>query len=554
MNQLIKKQLSKHKIGIAIYLITYITEIILSLLEPVIFGKILDMLISHSGTINDKLIQNIILLCIVLISSFILYCISRRVIYSTGRKVKQGIYTDLIKKFEKSNISFFESVDKGTFVSYIINDINSLWSIIGHGAIEITRVVAYTVIGFIISMKYVNFSLSISVFIVFPIFIYLIIKQSSKVEIATKEIKELNAMLSKKINDGFCGFTVIKSYVKEQDTIEQFNDINKKLKDKNIHYNKVVAKIDSISTICQGISFSIACIYGIYLVMHNVITIGSFIAFNSIIQKIISDYIYAGNLVRKVSELKIINKRIQFLYNTEVYSNGKNKMPRNPNINIKNLNYRYSNEKENTLENINLNIPYGSFIGILGKTGSGKTTLANIITKFYKIDRDIIKINDVDINDIDRYSFYDDVAYVMQEDYIYDNTIKYNVELGKEYDGQEVEKALEKSEFLSTVNKLPEKRETCIGESGIKISGGQKQRLLLARNLITKPKILIIDNGLTGLDMETRKRVIEKITNKNKDMTLIIISNMIEDITEADKIYILEEKTLKEINLMEVQK
>ena len=554
MNQLIKKQLSKHKIGIAIYLITYITEIILSLLEPVIFGKILDMLISHSGTINDKLIQNIILLCIVLISSFILYCISRRVIYSTGRKVKQGIYTDLIKKFEKSNISFFESVDKGTFVSYIINDINSLWSIIGHGAIEITRVVAYTVIGFIISMKYVNFSLSISVFIVFPIFIYLIIKQSSKVEIATKEIKELNAMLSKKINDGFCGFTVIKSYVKEQDTIEQFNDINKKLKDKNIHYNKVVAKIDSISTICQGISFSIACIYGIYLVMHNVITIGSFIAFNSIIQKIISDYIYAGNLVRKVSELKIINKRIQFLYNTEVYSNGKNKMPRNPNINIKNLNYRYSNEKENTLENINLNIPYGSFIGILGKTGSGKTTLANIITKFYEIDRDIIKINDVDINDIDRYSFYDDVAYVMQEDYIYDNTIKYNVELGKEYDGQEVEKALEKSEFLSTVNKLPEKRETCIGESGIKISGGQKQRLLLARNLITKPKILIIDNGLTGLDMETRKRVIEKITNKNKDMTLIIISNMIEDITESDKIYILEEKTLKEINLMEVQK
>lgn len=554
MNQLIKKQLSKHKIGIAIYLITYITEIILSLLELVIFGKILDMLISHSGTINDKLIQNIILLCIVLISSFILYCISRRVIYSTGRKVKQGIYTDLIKKFEKSNISFFESVDKGTFVSYIINDINSLWSIIGHGAIEITRVVAYTVIGFIISMKYVNFSLSISVFIVFPIFIYLIIKQSSKVEIATKEIKELNAMLSKKINDGFCGFTVIKSYVKEQDTIEQFNDINKKLKDKNIHYNKVVAKIDSISTICQGISFSIACIYGIYLVMHNVITIGSFIAFNSIIQKIISDYIYAGNLVRKVSELKIINKRIQFLYNTEVYSNGKNKMPRNPNINIKNLNYRYSNEKENTLENINLNIPYGSFIGILGKTGSGKTTLANIITKFYEIDRDIIKINDVDINDIDRYSFYDDVAYVMQEDYIYDNTIKYNVELGKEYDGQEVEKALEKSEFLSTVNKLPEKRETCIGESGIKISGGQKQRLLLARNLITKPKILIIDNGLTGLDMETRKRVIEKITNKNKDMTLIIISNMIEDITEADKIYILEEKTLKEINLMEVQK
>ena len=381
MNILIKNQLKKYKLGILTFLIIYIIEIILSLLEPVIFGAILDMLISNRGNISIELKQNIILLCAVLLSSFILYVLSRRIIYSTGRKVKQGIYTDLIEKFEKSKISFFESVDKGTFVSYIVNDINSLWSIIGHGTIEITRVIAYTIIGFIISMKYVNFSLSISVFVVFPIFIYLIIKQNSKIEIATKETKDLNAKLSKKINDGFCGFTVIKSYVKEQETIEQFNDINKKMKDKNVQYNKSVAKIDIISTICQGVSFSIACIFGIYLVMQNVITIGSFIAFNSIIQKIISDYIYAGNLVRKVNELKIINKRIQFLYNTETYSNGKNIMPKKPGIRICNLNYKYSSEKENTLENINIDIPYGSFIGILGKTRFWKNYISQYINE-----------------------------------------------------------------------------------------------------------------------------------------------------------------------------
>lgn len=381
MNILIKNQLKKYKLGILTFLIIYIIEIILSLLEPVIFGAILDMLISNRGNISIELKQNIILLCAVLLSSFILYVLSKRIIYSTGRKVKQGIYTDLIEKFEKSKISFFESVDKGTFVSYIVNDINSLWSIIGHGTIEITRVIAYTIIGFIISMKYVNFSLSISVFVVFPIFIYLIIKQNSKIEIATKETKDLNAKLSKKINDGFCGFTVIKSYVKEQETIEQFNDINKKMKDKNVQYNKSVAKIDIISTICQGVSFSIACIYGIYLVMQNVITIGSFIAFNSIIQKIISDYIYAGNLVRKVNELKIINKRIQFLYNTETYSNGKNIMPKKPGIRICNLNYKYSSEKENTLENINIDIPYGSFIGILGKTRFWKNYISQYINE-----------------------------------------------------------------------------------------------------------------------------------------------------------------------------
>ncbi len=368
MNKLIKNQLNNHKLGFSMYFITYITEIILSLIEPVIFGKILDMLLTNYKHIEDNIIKNIIFLCVLLLVSFVLYCSCRIIIYSIGRKVKQGIYTNLIEKFEKSNISFFESVDKGTFVSYIVNDINSLWSIIGHGTIEITRVIAYTIIGFIISMKYVNFSLSISVFIVFPIFIYFIIKQNSELEVITRESKELNAKLSKKINDGFCGFTVIKSYVREQETIEQFNDINKKIKDKNIQYNKTLAKINIISTICQGISFSITCIYGIYLVMENVITIGSFIAFNSIIQKIISDYIYAGNLVKKVNELKIIDNRIQFLYNIEIYSNGKNEMPKKPSIKISNLDYRYKNERENVLENINIEIPYGSFIGILGKT------------------------------------------------------------------------------------------------------------------------------------------------------------------------------------------
>lgn len=368
MNKLIRKQFKKHKFAIFAYLITYLLEIILSLIEPIVLGNILDILINKNKNLNYNLIHNIIILVSIILLSYLLYFTSRRIIYSTGRKIKQGIHTDLIDNFEKTDISFFNKVDKGTFVSYIVNDINILWSIIGHGLIEITRVVAYTVIGFIISMKYVNFSLSMSVFSVFPFFIYLIIKQNSKILKATKEKKDLNAKLSKKINDGFSGFTVIKSYVKEEDTIKQFNDINKQIRNENIKYNKIVSKIDVISIICKGISYSITCVYGIYLVMNNIITIGSFIAFNSIVQKIISDYIYAGNLVSKVNELKIINKRIDFLTNNKKYLNGKIKMPTNPTITINNLNYKFNNEEENTLENINIEMPYGSFIGILGKT------------------------------------------------------------------------------------------------------------------------------------------------------------------------------------------
>ena len=545
MNKLIKAELAKHKIALLFFFVIYIAYIILSLLEPIIFGKILDIILYNFGSVSVEVIYKTILLCIILFLSFIFTFLYRKIIFLTGRKVKQGVLVSLLQKFECANINFFENIDKGTFVSYLINDINQLWSIIGHGFIEITRVLAYTVIGFIVSIRYVNFSLSISVFIIFPIFLYLIMKQNFKSQKLLKEKKDLEAALSKKINDGFCGFTVIKSYVKEKETIDQFNNINRLIKEKNIDYNKVIAHIEVISTICKGISFAIACVYGIYLVVENVITIGEFIAFNSIIQKVLSDYTYAGNLVKKVNELKIINNRIQCLYNIQIDYNGNKKMPKNPNISIKDLYFKYNSDSDNVLENININIPYGSFIGILGKTGSGKTTLANILTKFYKIDNEKIFFDNIDINDINRDSFYNDVSYVMQEDYIYDDIVKYNIDLGKKYEENEIKKALKQSEILSTIENFPEKYETYIGDRGIKISGGQKQRLILSRNIISSPKILIIDDGLTGLDIETRKKVIENIT-RNKKITLILISNTIDDIKNADKKYILENKTLKE--------
>ena len=551
MNKLIKEQLNKHKIELLLFFIIYIVAIILSLLEPIIFGEILDIILENFGLISIEVIHKVILLCVILLISFIFTFLYRRIIFSMGRKVKQEVLSSLLKNFECANINFFESIDKGTFVSYIINDINQLWSIVGHGFIEITRVLSYTIIGFIVSMKYVNFSLSISVFVVFPIFLYLIIKQNYKAQQLLKDKKDLEATLAKKINDGFCGFTVIKSYVKENETVDQFNDINRLLKEKNIEYNKVIAHIEVISIICKGTSFAIACIYGIYLVVQNVITIGEFIAFNSIIQKILSDYIYTGNLVKKVNELKIINKRIQLLTDIELDLDGNQKMPETPNITIKNLDFKYNNELENILENININIPYGSFIGILGKTGTGKTTLANILTRFYKIENGKVFFDNIDINSINKTSFYSNVSYVIQEDYIYDNIVKYNIDLGKDYTDDEIKKSLEQSEILNTIENFPEKYETYIGECGIKISGGQKQRLILSRNIISKPKILIIDDGLTGLDVETRMKVINNIT-KNKNITLILISNMIEDIKDADKKYILENKTLKEFGGIKV--
>lgn len=552
MHKLILEQFKKHKIEYMIFFIFYITNVIFALLEPITFGKILDSIINNVGKIDFETKKNIIILINILLVQYATNFLYRRILFPTSRKVKQGILNSILEKLEKAKIDFFDKTDKGKFVSYIINDITYIWSIMSHGMIELIRLISYTVFGFIFAVKYVNLPLTISVFITFPMFIYFIFRQNAKAQKLLYEKKEEEAKLSKHINDSFCGFSVIKSYVTEDETLKQFNIINNNLKNKNIEYNKITSSINSIVTFFQGLGFSISCILGLYLVVNGSITIGSFIAFNSIIQKVMKDYLYAGFLVEKSNMIKIIYKRIQFLYDIDTNNDGNTKMPENANIQIKNLDFKYNGEKENILENINLNIPSGSFIGILGKTGSGKTTLANILAKFYEIPTGKIFFNNIDINNIERKSFYEKFAYVMQDDYIYDNTVKHNIALYKNYNKNEINEATEKAELIDTIEKLDKKYDTLIGDNGIKLSGGQKQRLILSRNLVTTPNILIIDNGFTGLDIDTRKKVIKNLNTRNNKTTLVIISSMMEDIKNADKIYKLENKTLVEINMEEV--
>lgn len=551
MHKLILEQLKKYKVQYLIFLALYLISIILALLEPVIFGKILDLIINNSGKIDYEIQKNILILVAILLLQYTANFIYRRILFPTARKVKQGILNSILNKLEKAQIDFFEKTDKGKFVSYIINDISEIWSIMSHGAIELIRLISYTVVGFIIAVKYVDFALSVAVFITFPMFIYFIFKQNAKAQKLLYEKKEEEAKLSKQINDSFCGFSVIKSYVTEEETLKQFNEINKNLKYKNIEYNKITSSINSIVTFFQGLGFSISCIFGLYLVVNGSITIGTFVAFNSIIQKVMKDYLYAGFLVAKANMLKIIYKRIQFLYDIDTNADGNVKMPEDADIQIIDLNFKYKGQKENILENINIDIPSGSFVGILGKTGSGKTTLANILAKFYEIPNGKIFFNNIDINDIERKSYYDKFAYVMQDDYIYDNTIKHNIKLYKDYEQNEIDCATKKAELFDTIEKMDKKYNTLIGDNGIKLSGGQKQRLILSRNLVTNPNILIIDNGFTGLDIDTRKKVVENLKNKDNKTTLVVISSMIEDIKNADKIYKLENKTLVEMNMEE---
>ena len=223
MHRLILEQFKKYKIEYMIFFIFYITNVIFALLEPVTFGKILDSIINNVGKIDFETKKNIFFLINILLVQYATNFLYRRFLFPTSRKVKQGILNSILEKLEKAKIDFFDKTDKGKFVSYIINDITYIWSIMSHGMIELIRLISYTVFGFIFAVKYVNLPLTIAVFITFPMFIYFIFRQNAKAQKLLYEKKEEEAKLSKHINDSFCGFSVIKSYVTEEETLKQFN-------------------------------------------------------------------------------------------------------------------------------------------------------------------------------------------------------------------------------------------------------------------------------------------------------------------------------------------
>lgn len=240
-----------------------------------------------------------------------------------------------------------------------------------------------------------------------------------------------------------------------------------------------------------------------------------------------------------ISNYKIASRRFDYFFNLDTYKKEGKKLEKIDKIEIKNLCYRYEEGAKLALDNINMTINKGEKIGIVGKVGSGKTTLMNILAGFYEVDKDTIFINGIDRNEYSLESIFQNIGYAMQKNVITDDTIKNNIDIRKEASNKQIEEISQKANILEDIQNMQDEFETKIGENGIKISGGQKQRIQIARNLLNVRNINIFDDTLSALDIDTEKKVIEEIENEIGDKVLILVSNKISMMEKMDKIFLL---------------
>lgn len=506
---------------------------------PTIIGNILDLLIE--GNASKEVIMNevysLIFYSLIMIIPRILY---RELFFVKARVSDTYLRRKVIEHLQYVKPEYYDREDKGTYLAYLSNEILLIRKFLGNAFFNTSRLIIAPIIGLVVIGSDFNIVLMLSILPIFPIAIYFLYKLYKKQQIILEKDRKVYLDLSKNIEQNTSGFSLIKLYNEQENQRKKFEKINEETYKSDINVGKIIYKMDAISNMLYAACYCIGFSVGLLLVNKGLLSIGELTAYISCITIAVSEIVNSIQpLLTGISNFKIARNRFNYFFNLEIDKKEGKKLTKIDKIEIKDLCYSYENDGEPALDHINMVINSGEKIGIVGKVGSGKTTLMNIIAGFYEAPRNQVFINGIDINEYSRDSIYENIGYAMQKNIIIDDTIKNNIDIKNETTDTKIKEISEKAHILEDITLMEDGFQTRIGENGIKISGGQKQRIQIARNLLNIRNVNIFDDTLSALDIDTEKKVIQEIEKQVENNILIVISNKISMMEKMDKVFLL---------------
>ncbi len=506
---------------------------------PSIIGNILDLLLGGNASkeIIMKEVYSLILYSLIMIIPRIIY---RTLFFTRARISDTYLRSKVIEHLQSVKPEYYDKEDKGVFLAYLSKEILSIKKFFGNAFFNVARLIVAPIIGLIVIGKDFNIVLMLTILPVFPIAIYFLYKLYKKQGEALENERKVYIKLSKNIEQNTSGFNLIKLYNEQENQRNKFDEVNKETYESDVKVGTIIYKMDLVAYILYATCYSIGFSVGLVLINKGLLTVGELTAYISCITIAISEIVNSIEpLLTGISNFKIASRRFNYFFGLDSYKKEGKKLNEIDKIEIKNLSYSYEENGNLAINNINMTISKGDKIGIVGKVGSGKTTLMNILAGFYEVPKNKVFINGVDINEYSRESIFENVAYSMQKNIITDDTIKNNIDIIDDATSNEIEEISKKANIFEDIKTMQDGFDTRIGENGIKISGGQKQRIQIARNLLNVRNINIFDDTLSALDIETEKRVLEEIEKQVGSNILIIISNKISMMEKMDKVFLM---------------
>lgn len=541
LNEGIKKNLGFFILSISFSLIA----LTLDMFNPRIVREIIDVVIIGGKT--KDLSRLLLLLSIIALSRVFLMYGRDYFMDLGGSALATDIRVNLFKHLQTLPLSFFDQINTGELMARIKEDIDNIWFTFGFGLMFFIEQVFYFVIASIILFN-INWRLTLFIILLMPVVGYIAYRLEVKIDEVYGEISDQGVKMNTTAQEDIAGIRVVKSFGRERYEIERFFRENYRNYELNLKQGRTFARYYPWMDFLTNISVALAITIGGLFVIRETMSIGTLVAFSSYVSMIVWPMRMSGWLINLLSQCRASLKKIDRFYREKpekkVIGTPVRVKEIRGDVTFRNVSFKYKDKY--VLKNINFELREGKTLAIMGMTGSGKTTLINLLGRFYEPWEGDILIDGIDIKDIDLDTLRGAISYVPQDVFLFSDTVLENIRLGVEVPEEEIIKALETARAYNFVMNLPEKLETIIGERGIGLSGGQKQRLSIARALVKPARILILDDVTSSLDMETEYYVQRAIEKYYRDVTKIIIAHRVSAVKNADEILILEDGEIVE--------
>ncbi len=475
----------------------------------------------------------------------------RQTVIVVSREIEFDLRHDFWAHIQKLPLRFFQNNSTGNIMAHVTNDISAVRMFVGPAVMYSidTGTKFIIILSIIISMSP---ELSLYSLLPLPFLSYLVYKLSKKIHKMFTRIQEKFSDLTTRAQENFAGIRVIKSYVRELNEIDAFSKTSNEYLERNMEKVKVQALFMPLLYLITGLSIIIVIWVGGTMVINGELTLGEVTAFTVYLGLLIWPTIAFGwiaNIIQQASAsmnrlIKIMNEPIE-IDDSKDTSYLINSIKGE--IEFNNVSFRYRDDYPWVLRNINLKIPSGSTVAIIGHTGVGKTSFVNLIPRLYDVSEGEVRIDGHNIKSIPIKILRKNIGIVPQETFLFSDTLESNIIYGTQDGGSElVETVSGISKLNNDVVDFPKGYQTKLGERGITLSGGQKQRTSLARALAIDPKILILDDSFSAVDTNTEEEILKSLKEFMKSRTSIIISHRISTVKDADKIYVIDDGRIAE--------
>lgn len=544
----LNKYFLKYKTHLLIGVVITIVARIFLLYTPRYIRRIFEIIENKAGLtdteIKSELLEAILYIIGAAIIAGILTFFMRQTIINVSRYIEYDLKNEVYAQYQKLSLNFYKKNRTGDLMNRISEDVGRVRMYAGPAIMYSINTITLFVIALIYMFNQAP-TLTLYTIVPLPILSVIIYKLSKEIHKRSTVVQEYLSKLSTFTQESFSGISVIKAYGIEPKTSSDFDALSTTSKEKQLHLVKVQALFFPMMILLIGTS-NLLVIYigGMQYINGEIESLGTIAEFIIYVNMLTWPVATVGWVTSIVQQAEASQKRInEFLkIEPEIKNQVEGHTEITGDISFKNVSFTYDDTNIRALKNISFEIKAGETLAILGKTGSGKSTILDLIGRLYDVDEGQILLNGIEINKHNLSNLRGSIGYVPQDAFLFSDTIKNNIKFGKEdATDAEVIAAAKNAQVHKNIVKFSKGYDTKLGERGITLSGGQKQRVSIARAIIKSPKILLFDDCLSAVDTETEEKILKNLFKISQDKTTIIVSHRVSSAKNADKIIVLDD-------------